>query len=325
MDRGRSEPAPRRRGRGGQARPVRAGGRRPGGRAPRLRLRLRGRPARRRGPRGDPEQRAAAGRGPARRRQRRLLGSRGRAPRPRSHDRERRSRPHVWLRPRRLGREDPHGLLLAVRDGAAHRAEGSLRRRVRQRSGRRPARDRHPRRRAAQPQPPARGLRGLPVRRAARLVPGRGDRQDAREQQHHRSSGRRPGTPARGGARRLQVVRGRAARRIARILRRGECGRLVPAPRRLGLDDGQGRADPLPAGSRDDRARGRRPRRGLPPACRALRRARLPARGRGRRSGAEGGARTAVRGADRPRGSSPASRSWTSSPPHPATVRRSAG
>ena len=45
------------------------------------------------------------------------------------------------------------------------------------------------------------------------------------------------------------------ARRHARLRRRGERRRVVPAPRRRGLEHRQGRADPVPAGRRDDRAR----------------------------------------------------------------------
>ena len=56
--------------------------------------------------------------------------------------REHRRRPDVPLHDRGLGRQDPHGLLVALRHGAADRAQGSLRRRVRQRSRRRPPRHR---------------------------------------------------------------------------------------------------------------------------------------------------------------------------------------
>ena len=44
---------------------------------------------------------------------------------------------------RRLGRQDPHGLLVAVRDAAPDRAQGPLRRRLRQRHRPRPPRHRH--------------------------------------------------------------------------------------------------------------------------------------------------------------------------------------
>ena len=51
--------------------------------------------------------------------------------------------------------------------------------------------------------------------------------------------------PAAGrGAGGLQVVRGRPARRLARLRRRGERRRVVPAPRRHRLDDRQGRHHP---------------------------------------------------------------------------------
>ena len=117
------------------------------------------------------------------------------------------ARSDVPLRAARLGRQDPDGLLVAVRDGAADRDARPLRRRVRQRPGRRPPRHRHAGRRAAEPQPSPRGVHRLPVRRQSRLGAGRGDRQDAGELEHHRPRGERPRPPGGRGAGRLQVVR----------------------------------------------------------------------------------------------------------------------
>ena len=51
----------------------------------------------------------------------------------------------------------------------------------------------------------------------------------------------------------LQVVRARAARRVGRLRRRGERRGVVPAARRLGVDDRQGRDHPGPAGLGDHR------------------------------------------------------------------------
>ena len=102
------------------------------------------------------------------------------------------------------------------------------------------------------------------------------------------------GPHARRGAGRLQVVRRGAARRLDRLRRGGERGRLVPAPRRWPVVDRQGRADPVPAGRRDDRARRARPRRALPRAGRALRRVRLQAHRRRGDAGREGGAQEAL-------------------------------
>ena len=133
-----------------EARPRRraAGGvRGRGGPAARLHLRLRRRPRGGDRPRGDPRRRPAARRRPARRGQPALLGADRRAARARPRDRQRQARPDLPLRPARLGRQDPHGLLLAVRDGPPARPQGPLRRRVRQRSRRRPPRHRHARRR----------------------------------------------------------------------------------------------------------------------------------------------------------------------------------
>ena len=107
-----------------------------------------------------------------------------------------------------------------------------LRRRLRQRPRRRPPRDRHAAARAAEPEPPPRGLHRLPVRRRARLGPDVGIGKTLVLERDHRPRRRRPRPPARRGAGRLQVVRRRAARRLARLRRRGERGRLVPAPRR---------------------------------------------------------------------------------------------
>ena len=176
-------------------------------------IRARGHPARRR---------------PARRRERRLLAGDPRAPRARPGDRQRRGRPDVPLRPARLGRQDPHGLLVAARDGAAARAGRPLRRRVRQRPGRRPPRHRHAVRRAAEPEPPPRRLHRLPVRRPPRL----GRRTSAIGKTLVSSSiidrvaadlGRRLVEVPVG----LQVVRRRAARRA----RSGSAARRAPARR----------------------------------------------------------------------------------------------
>ncbi len=114
----------------------------------RLPDRLRRRPAGRDRPRRDPRRRPAARRRPARRRQPRLLAGDRRAPPARPRDRQRRARPDLPLRAARPRRQDPHGLLLAGRDGAPARHGRSLRRRVRQRPGQRPPRHRHARRRA---------------------------------------------------------------------------------------------------------------------------------------------------------------------------------
>ena len=74
----------------------------------------------------------------------------------------------------------------------------------------------------------------------------------------------------------LQVVRDRPGRRQPWLRWRGECRGLVPAPRRLGLDDRQGRDHRLPACRRDDGADRPRPGRGVCRPDRAVRGARLP-------------------------------------------------
>ncbi len=84
---------------------------------------------------------------------------------------------------------------------------------------------------------------------------------------HDRPGGGRPGPPPGRGAGGLQVVRRRPGRRLLRLRRRGERRRLLPAPRRHGVDHGQGRHHPGPAGRRDHRRdRPGGPRRALPDA-----------------------------------------------------------
>ncbi len=61
------------------------------------------------------------------------------------------------------------------------------------------------------------------------------------------------GPAAVGGAGRVQVVRAGPDRRIGGVRRRGERRRVLPAPRRLGVDDRQGRHHRGPAGVGDPR------------------------------------------------------------------------
>ena len=268
--------------RGSRARPVRAGRRRAHGARPRLRLGLCGRAARGRRPRRHPGQRAAPGSGPARRLEPRLLaGDRG-APPARPHDRQRRGS----TRPSRFVPVDWDGKIrMDCSSPYAMAGLTELKDRFDVAFGNDPDADRH----------------GIVTPSAGLLNPN-----------HHLAAcvaylfgGNRDWSPAAGvgktlvssaiidrvvadlgrragrGPRRVQVVRRRPARRLARVRRRGERGRVVPAPRRLALVHRQGRADPVPARGRDDRARRRRPRRGLPRARGALRRSGLPARRRG--------------------------------------------
>ena len=162
----------------GQARP-----------APRLSLLLcrrsggGGRPAghRRRGP-------SARGRS-ARWREPGLLGGDCGALPTRPRGGQRPDRPHVLVHAARPRRQDPHGLLLARRDGGVDLAQGPLRCCVRQRPRRGPPWHRHPRGRAAQSEPLPRGLYRVPARwRAQRLADERGGGQDDGVEQHHRSS-----------------------------------------------------------------------------------------------------------------------------------------
>ena len=157
--------------------------------AARLRERLRRRPPERDRHRRDPRGRRAHRRRPAGRRVGRLLpGDQGPA-RAQPRGRQRRGRPDLPLRPARPRRQDPHGLLLAVRDERSDRVPRPLRRRGGLRPRRRPPRDRHADLGPDEPEPLPRGGDRLPVRRRARLA-GRGHRQDARLLEHDRQ-GRR--------------------------------------------------------------------------------------------------------------------------------------
>ena len=130
---------------------------------------LRRRPAVGARPRRDPAGGRADRRRPARRRQRRLLGRDRRAAPARPDRGQPVGRPAVVVHDARPRRQDPDGLLLAVRDGLAGRREGRVRHRDGQRRRLRPARHRHAGRRADEPEPlPRRGDR-LPVRAPAGL------------------------------------------------------------------------------------------------------------------------------------------------------------
>ncbi len=287
---------------------------------------LRRRPAQRRRHRRDPRRRGAHRRRPARRRQRGLLGGDRRAPRPRPHRGQPGRRPAVRVHDAGLGRQDPHGLLVAVRDGLAGGRARPVPDLHRQRRRRRPARHRHRRRRPDEPQPLPRRRHRLPVRQPARLAGRRGHRQDRRQLVDDRPGGRRPGPHAGGDARRVQVVRARPARRVAGLRRRGERGRVVPAhataacgpPTRTASSSALLASEILAV-------TGKTPVAALRRAHRAVRRARLRPHRRRHHPGGQGEAGQAVGVRRHGRPSWPASRSPRGSPRPPATARRSAG
>ena len=194
----------------------------------------------------------------------------------------------------------------------------------RQRRGCRPPRHRHPRRRADEPQPLPRGRDRLPVRASSGLADGCRGRQDPGLVDDHRPRRRVARADAARGAGRVQVVRARSAGRLGRVRRRGVGRSVVPAHRRHGLDDRQGRHPAVPAGRRD-------PRGDRQDAVAAVRRARgdvrvigLSARRRTRDPRAEGAARRSCRPRPSPRPNSPASRSSRSCRTRRATAPRSA-
>ena len=173
---------------------------------------------------------------------RRLLGRDRRALRARPDGTQRGGRPDVRLHDRRLGREDPDGPVVAVRDGPARRAcaTGST-----SPSGTTPT----PTATASSRRGPVSSIRTISCRRPSRTcsVARATWRDDVGVGktlvvvEHDRPRRRRSRPAARRGPRRVQVVRRWAGRRLDRVRRRGERRRVVPAPRRHGLDDRQGR------------------------------------------------------------------------------------
>ena len=118
-----------------------------------------------------------------------------------------------------LGREDPHGSLVAVGDGLARREAARLRHPHRQRCGCRSPRDRHPRRRAHEPQPLPRGRHRLPLRAPAGLADGCRDRQDPGLLDDHRPRRRVARPDAARSPGRVQVVRTGPPGRLGRVRR----------------------------------------------------------------------------------------------------------
>ncbi len=202
----------------------------------RFRHALRRRAGRGRGSRCHSRRRPLAGRRPAGRRRHRLLAAHRRTLRPLPRPPARYRRPHLPLHVRGLGRQNPHGLLLALRHGRPDRAQRPLRPGLRLRYRSRPPRHRHAQRRPAQSEslPGRRHFVSLfqPPAVARRCRRG----QDDGFEQHHRPRRRQPRPPPVGSAGRLQVVRRRIAGWLARLRRRGERRGVVPAPRRRRLD-----------------------------------------------------------------------------------------
>jgi phosphoglucomutase len=108
------------------------------------------------------------------------------------HDR---SGPHLPLHAPRLGRQDPHGLLLALRHGRPDRAEGQVRCGLRLRHRSRPARNRDAQRGPAESESLPGGGDLVPVQSPARMEESAGGGQDAGFEQHDRPRGGQPGPP----------------------------------------------------------------------------------------------------------------------------------
>ena len=107
---------------------------------------------------------------PARRGERRVLGRDRRALRPQPHRGQPRGGPDVPVHDPGLGRQDPDGLLVAVRDGQPDQPAARVHDRDRERHRLRPARHRHAGRRADEPEPLPRGRHRLPVPAPGRLA-----------------------------------------------------------------------------------------------------------------------------------------------------------
>ena len=160
-----------------------------------------------------------------------------------------RRRPAVRVHDPRLGRQDPDGLLVAVRDGlAGGSAATEYHDRHRQRRRLRPARHRHRRAGLMNPNHFLAVAIGYLYAHRPDWPPDAGDRQDGRQLVDDRPGGRRPGPQAGGDARRVQVVRRRACS-TARIGFGGEesAGASFLRTRRRGVDHRQGRHHPGPA------------------------------------------------------------------------------
>ena len=239
-------------------------------------------------PRGDRRREAADRRRPDGRRLGRLLGADRRALRPPARGRQPRRRPDLRVHDPRQGRQDPHGLLVAVRDGQPDRPEGPLRRGLRQRRRLRPPRHRHAERGPDEPEPLPRGGDLVPVPPPPGLARGRRRRQDARLELDDRPRGRGPRAPPGRGAGGLQVVR----RGAASTARSASAARRAPAPRSCAGTARSGPPTRTASSStcwrRDPRRHGQGPRRALPRARGPLRRAGLRAHRRARDARAEG-------------------------------------
>ena len=143
----------------------------------------------------DPRLGHSHGRRPAGRRRRALLAAHRRALPARSHGGQRRSRSDLPFHDAGLGREDPHGSLLALCHAAADRPQGPLRHRLCLRHRPRSSRHRHRQQRSDAAESLPGGGDRLSVPPSHALACGRGRRQDRGEQRDDRP-GRRAAAAA---------------------------------------------------------------------------------------------------------------------------------
>src|SRR5262245_22855913 len=117
-------------------------------------------------------------------------------------------------------------------------AQRPLRYRLWQRPRRRPTRHRDAQRRSDESEPLPCSGDFLSLYPSSGLAARGSDRQDRREQQHHRPRRRQGRAYAGGGASRIQMVRAGPPRSITGLRRRRECRRVVSPAQRYRLDDG---------------------------------------------------------------------------------------
>ena len=196
MDRESRERDPGRGPARGEALLVRTGAEGGGHRAVRLHFELRQRSRIGGGPGRGARRASFAGGRPAGRGRRAVLGPDRRAVRAFDDGGACGPGPDVPLHDSRLGREDPDGLFVTLRDGGVDRDEGPVRCRVRLRHRSRPPRDCNAQRRVDESEPLPGSGDLVPVFQPAGLEGERGGRQNDGVEQHHRPGGEGPGAAA---------------------------------------------------------------------------------------------------------------------------------
>ena len=192
----------------------------------RLRRALRRRPGERHRHGGHPVCQLEARRRPPGRRGRPLLAAHCRPLRTGYHRHQSGDRSHVPVHDARPRRQDPHGLFQPLRDGQPGQAQGPLRRRLWQRSRFRPPWHCHEVDGPDESQPLPGRRDSLLAHPSRQMAAARQGRQNVGQQQPDRPRRQEPRSPSCRGARRLQMVRTRAAW----TARSASAARKAPAP-----------------------------------------------------------------------------------------------